>query len=77
MKQITYSVIHTAREGVEELDRLRREKGYSQMEISQLAEMPDMGQQYYRMYKSGDIKISKFLRFLHSAGCELMVIRKD
>ena len=75
--RITCSVIRTARDGVDELDRLRREKGLTQMEISKCADMSDVGQQYYRMYKSGDVMISKFLRFLKAAGYEMMLVRKD
>ena len=77
MKQVSYSVIRTARDGVDELDRVRREKGLSQMAISQLADMPDVGQQYYRMYRSGDVTVSKFLRFLRAAGYELIMMRKE
>lgn len=77
MKQITCSVIHTAREGVDELDRVRREQGLSQMTISELAQMPDVGMQYFRMYKSGDVKISKFLKFLRAAGYELMIVKMN
>lgn len=77
MKQITYSVIRTARDGVDELDSLRREQGISQMQMSEQADMPDIGQQYARMYKSGDVKISKFLRFLHAIGYELAVFKKE
>lgn len=77
MKQLTYSVIRTARDGVDELDRVRREQGLSQMAISELAQMPDVGMQYTRMYRSGDVKISKFLRFLKAAGYELMIVKKE
>ena len=77
MDRITCSVIRTARDGVDELDRVRREQGLSQMEISKCADMPDVGQQYYRMYRSGDVMISKFLKFIHAAGYELMLVRKD
>lgn len=77
MKQLFYSVIRTARDGVDELDRLRLEQGLTQMAISHMADMPDDGMQYYRMYKSGDVKISKFLRFLKAAGYELMIMKKE
>lgn len=77
MGQIQFSVIQTAREGVDELDRLRREMGLSQMGISQLADMPDEGQQYYRMYRSGEVKLSKFLKFLKVTGYELILIKKE
>ena len=77
VKKLNYSVIRTARDGVDELDRVRREQGLSQMAISKLADMPDVGQQYYRMYRSGDVSISKYLRFLRAAGYELMMIKRE
>jgi len=77
VKHLSYSTINTARDGVNELDRLRLEEKMSQMKISQLADMPDDGTQYYRMYKSGDIKISKFLRFLKALGYQLVIMKED
>jgi hypothetical protein len=47
------------------------------MAISRLANMPDVGQQYYRMYKSGDVTISKYLKFLRAAGYDLMMVKKE
>ena len=75
MKQIANSVIKTARNGVDELDRIRREQGISQMAISEMADMTDNGVQYYRMYKSGEVKLSKFLRFLHATGYEMLIVK--
>ena len=77
MKQMNYAVIQTARDGVDELDKLRREQGLSQMDISHMADMPDEGMQYCRMYKSGDAKISKFIRFLRAAGYDLMIMKRE
>lgn len=77
MKTLNFAVITTAREGVDELDKVRREQGLSQMEISHRADMPDEGTQYYRMYKSGDVKISKFLRFLKAAGYDLLIMKRE
>ena len=47
------------------------------MDISHMAEMPDEGMQYCRMYKSGDVKISKFLRFLKSIGYTLVIMKEE
>lgn len=77
VKHLSYSVIHTARDGVDELDRLRQEQKVSQMSISEMADMPDEGMQYYRMYKSGDVKVSKFLRFLKSLGYTLVIMKEE
>ena len=71
------AVIRTARDGVDELDRLRREHGLTMMTISEMADMPDCGTQYCRMFKSGDCKLSKYIRFLRALGYELSVIKKE
>lgn len=47
------------------------------MSISEMADMPDEGMQYYRMYKSGDVKVSKFLRFLKSLGYTLVIMKEE
>lgn len=77
MKHLSYSVIHTARDGVDELDRMRQERKISQMGISEMADMPDEGMQYYRMFRSGDVKISKFLRFLKALGYNLVIMKEE
>ena len=77
MERLSYSVVRTARDGIDQLDKIRQEKRISQMGISELANMPDVGAQYYRMYKSGDVKVSKFLRFLRSLGYNLAIIKED
>ena len=77
MKTVGFHIIQTARDGVDELDALRREKGISQMKISDLADTPDVGQQYARMYGRGDVMLSKYLRFLRSLGCRLAIIQED
>lgn len=77
VKHLSYSVIHTARDGVDELDRMRQERKISQMGISEMADMPDEGMQYYRMFRSGDVKISKFLRFLKALGYNLVIMKEE
>ena len=72
---MSFHIIQTARDGVDELDALRREKGISQMQISDMADAPDVGQQYARMYGRGDVMLSKYLRFLRSVGCKLAIIQ--
>lgn len=74
---MTVRIIQTARDGVDELDALRREKGISQMRISDLADTPDVGQQYARMYGRGDVMLSKYLRFLRSLGCRLAIVQEE
>jgi len=77
LNNISYSIIRTAREGIDTLDEIRKEQKISQMNISELADMPDVGMQYHRMYRSGDIKISKFLRFLKALGYNLVITKED
>lgn len=76
MKDLSYHIIQTARDGVDELDALRREQGISQMMISDLADTPDVGQQYARMYGRGDVMLSKYLRFLRALGCKLLILKE-
>ncbi len=77
MQTVNYAVIQTAREGIQELDRIRIQQGITQMEISELADMPDTGRQYSRMYGGGDVKLSKYLRFLRVLGFELVIAKKE
>jgi len=77
MQRFSYSVIRTARFAVDELDRIRRDQNISQMKISELADSPDVGQQYARMYGSGDAMLSKFLRFARALGYELVMIKRE
>jgi hypothetical protein len=77
MIQVGYAVIQTAREGIQELDRVRIQQGITQMEISERADMPDTGRQYSRMYGGGDVKLSKFLRFARALGLDLMIVKRE
>lgn len=76
MGQFQYHVIQTARDGVDELDRVRVKNNVTQMRISEMADAPDTGQQYARMFKSGDVMLSKYLRFLRAMGYELIMVKK-
>lgn len=77
MERFSYHVVRTARDGIDTLDTVRREQEISQMQISELAEMPDVGMSYLRMYGRGDVVLSKFLRFLRATGYELVMIKKE
>ena len=76
METMLFHIIQTARDGVDELDAVRRARGISQMAISELADAPDVGQQYARMYGRGDVMLSKYLKFLRSVGCKLAIIQE-
>ena len=77
MNHFTFHVIRTARDGIDTLDAERRRQGMSQMRISELADTPDVGQWYARMYGRGDVMMSKFLRFLRATGYELVMVKKQ
>ena len=77
VKNVRWHVVQSARDGVDTLDELRRAQGISQMKISDLADTPDVGQQYARMYRSGDVTLSKFLKFLRSLGWKLVITRDE
>lgn len=77
MRKLSYHVIQTARDGVDTLDEVRRERGITQKAISALANTPDVGQQYARMYGSGDVTLSKYLKFLRVLGFDLVIMEKE
>ena len=77
MNQFSYHVIRTARDGIDTLDAERRQQGITQMRISEMADTPDVGQWYSRMYGRGDVMMSKFLRFARAAGYELVMVKKE
>lgn len=77
MNKFSYHVIRSARDGIDTLDAERRRLGMSQMGISAMADTPDVGQWYARMWGSGDVKMSKFLRFARAAGYEIVMVKKE
>ena len=77
MKQASYYVINSARDGIDELDRIRRDQGISQMRFSEMANIQDVATQYFRMYKSGDVTLGKFLRYLKAIGFRLVMIKGE
>lgn len=70
-------IVQTAREGIDRLDEMRRDKAMSQMKLSDAAGMPDTGSLYCRMYKRGDVSLSKYIRFLRATGHELVIIERE
>lgn len=69
--------IETARDGIDTLDRIRMEKGLSQMGISHQAEAEDEGQKYYRMYRNKRVKLGTYLRFLRAVGWKMVIVRAE
>ena len=70
-------VVQSARDGIDRLDEARRERGLSQMKISDIAGMLDTGSLYCRMYKRGDVSLSKYIKFLRAAGCRLVIMQEE
>lgn len=85
MRTFTFHIIRTARDGIDELDRQRNVAGISQMRIAAMADdidtpnakAPDVGQKYYRMFKSGTCKLPDFLRYWHALGYEVIVAKRE
>lgn len=68
--------IENARDAIDELDRIRMDKGLSQMGISQEAEVDDEGQKYYRMYRNKRVKIGTYIRFLRAVGWKMIIVEE-
>ena len=73
MRRLSYKIIRTARDGINTIDAERRRQGLSQMAISE----KDVGQQYYRMYKSGTCSLPVFIRFCQSLGYKVAIIKTE
>ena len=70
-------VIRTAREGINCVDAERTCNGMTQMSISDAANAGDTGQQYSRMWRSGDCRLSVFLRFARAAGYDIILSKRE
>ena len=60
--------IESARHGIDELDRMRREHGLSQMKMAEILNDPDTGQRLYRAFRSGNCSLAYFLRWAKANG---------
>lgn len=76
MENCEYAILTEARQGIEELDAIRVSDGISYAKVSRDAGTPDTGQQYYRMMKRKDIRLSRFLGFAKAIGCDVVLIRR-
>ena len=59
------------------VDQERMRQRISQMGITDMAGVPDTGQQYYRMWAAMDGKISTCLRFLHALGYDIQIVKQE
>ena len=76
MESCEYAILTEARQGIEELDAIRVNEGISYAKVARVAGTPDTGQQYYRMMKRKDVRLSCFLGFAKAIGCEVVLIRR-
>lgn len=63
MAKLELTEIETARQAIDELDRIRRENGYSQMKMAEILNDPDTGQRLYRAFRSGNCSLAYFIRW--------------
>ena len=63
--------ITSARQAIDEIDKMRREQGISQMEMALRMNDPDTGQRYARMYKSGNARISYIIKTARELGVKV------
>lgn len=63
--------IETARQAIDELDRIRREKGISQMSMAERLNDPDAGMRWSRMYGSGNARISYIIKAARELGVKV------
>lgn len=70
-KRLELLEIVTARQAIDELDRIRREQGISQMKMAELLNDPDMGMRWARMYGSGNAKIAYIIKAARELGVKV------
>ena len=71
MSKLELTEIETARQAIDELDRIRRENGYSQMKMAEILNDPDTGQRLYRAYRSGNCSLAYFIRWAKANGARV------
>lgn len=77
MKQFQYHVVKSARDGVETMDRLRREQGISQMKMAEMLDDPDVGMRQSRLLRNGSCQLWYMVKELQVLGYELVIVKKE
>lgn len=77
LSQFTYHVIKTARDGVETMDKLRRDAGISQMRMAELLDDPDAGMRQTRLKRNGSCQLWYMVKELEVLGWELVMVKKE
>ena len=70
-KRLELLEIVTARQAIDELDRIRREQGISQMKMAELLNDPDVGMRWARLYGSGNAKIAYIIKAARELGVKV------
>lgn len=76
MENCEYAILTGAKQGIDELDAIRVDKGVSYARVTRDAGVNDTGQQYYRMMRRKDVRLSCFLGFAKAVGCDVVLIRR-
>lgn len=77
MKQFQYHVVKSARDGVETMDRLRREQGISQMKMAEKLDDPDVGMRQSRLLRNGSCQLWYMVKELNVLGYELVIVKNQ
>lgn len=68
MSRLELTEIENARQAIDEMDRIRRDNGLSQMKMAEILNDPDTGQRLYRAFRSGNCSLAYFLRWAKANG---------
>ena len=71
MERLEFIEITNARQAIDELDRMRREKGISQMKMAEILNDPDAGMRQLRAYKSGNCSFAYAIKWANAHGFKL------
>lgn len=77
MRQFEYHVIKSARDGVETMDKIRREQGISQMKMAEKLDDPDVGMRQSRLLRNGSCQLWYMVKELNVLGYELVIVKKQ
>ena len=68
MSRLELTEIENARQAIDEMDRIRRDNGLSQMKMAEILNDPDTGQRLSRAFRSGNCSLAYFLRWAKANG---------
>ena len=77
MGKVSYSVIRTARDGIDKLDRIRQEQNLTQAAWSRKAGYDEFGKLVSNTYNRGNCKLSVMAQLLKPLGYELIIVKTE